>query len=523
MLKTKNILLSLFVCLGGLFMTSCNEDTTITPSPDDFSNITDRVSSYDHFSELERKSATTKIKNGDFETGDLSDWYEKDALESPRFEVSKDSVDIWDNPINKNGEYYFGFGKTNYLQNKEERVGSIRSSLFVANAKGKISFRISGNNSDKLKLCLKKYNETSEDETIATFNNVRYSLGNLSGFIMVQYYYFIPENLGGSLCYLEVVDEGTTEFGFMNLDAVVVNSSDTSPIFVSSLASFQNIANCDEVLKLQGQIVSIDTRESGKRTFLADEDYSSEKLKVYAIYETGVMGLLKEEDYALDHHLFKKGVKGEYSIQIALKNTSCTTSYMVKVLDQEESNQSKVVINQDSKVIIFGDSLTAFWTTYKTNFSEINKITNIGIGGTKINDWMGKIDAIAKSGFTDIIMILGVNDVLSGSSTAKEIKDMMSNLLDKIHTLMPTTNVFLYTIFENPCTYCGYYDVVHDANIYYKQMQEERNYLHVVDCENLFVDEFNQPMTEKFVDGLHFQSECYIKISAELKKLVDFK
>ena len=126
----------------------------VTSSEELSSEITDRVSTYYHFSELEKHNATSIVPNGDFENGDLSHWYKK--TEDAPFMVCSDDVDIWNNSVSKEGQYFLGLGASNYSGAVENKTGIIRSSLFVMADNNLITLKLAGSNQANIKCKLMK-------------------------------------------------------------------------------------------------------------------------------------------------------------------------------------------------------------------------------------------------------------------------------------------------------------------------------------------------------------------------------
>lgn len=155
-----------------------------------------------------------QLINGDFENG-FTGW-NLDAWGYGSYNVINEPVDIWGNNIDAEGAYLYGF-------HNESGTCEFTSSLFKLSGTGMITWKMSGNCTDKLQLILMQYNPDGEDVEIAKFNNWYYGVYAASGFIFRDYWYQVDMNTyGDSLCYFVVVDNDTGDqgFGFLNLDSM---------------------------------------------------------------------------------------------------------------------------------------------------------------------------------------------------------------------------------------------------------------------------------------------------------------
>lgn len=190
-----------------------SDDTNIYPAGYVRASVTDITS------KLGLDSATTAIRNGDFETGDLTGWF-TDPAGALAYVLSKDTKYFEnffpDNPpiYNQNGEYFLnGFGNELY-------TGKVYSQAFVVGGSRWITFKLGGNKTDNLQFKLMAYVDGKNDVEIAKFNNYLFS-DPYRSFGMTEYAYQIPEEYMGSKCYFVICDDGTANFGAITVDNVV--------------------------------------------------------------------------------------------------------------------------------------------------------------------------------------------------------------------------------------------------------------------------------------------------------------
>lgn len=170
-------------------------------------------------------TATEELRNGDFETGDMTGWFTLDLEKN--YIVTKEGTFFEEYyPINVpqyavDGNYFLTGCKFNENETGLEAVGSIYSQAFVVGGTGWITFKMGGSNNESLKLQLIRYVENGEHEVIAEFNNYLFS-DPYRSMGMTNYAYKIDEKYQGEKCYFKLVDEANTSvsFGAISLDSV---------------------------------------------------------------------------------------------------------------------------------------------------------------------------------------------------------------------------------------------------------------------------------------------------------------
>ena len=289
-----------------------------------------------------------QLINGGFEEN-WSGW-DADEWDKLAYTIYDSEVDIWGNRVNNNGKYLYGYYD-------ESGTADIKSSLFQVGGIRLITFLLSGNSTEDLQLRLMKYVEGGNDIEVAKFNNWYYKKYAGSGFIMRNYFYYVPEEYSGSRCYFEVIDNRAQDFGFIMLDDVVTYYT-SEPAFISSCyeAGFVNDPSGQELdmsdtsnnpftplSQVTYQLPNGDFESGYSHWFMTTADKEA-----YAIYgsATDIWGNpvhntknylygYAKEDYTGTFHsdLFKVGGTGLITFKLAGYHTSDLQFRLVKYVE----------------------------------------------------------------------------------------------------------------------------------------------------------------------------------------------
>ncbi|MDE7464688.1 MAG: hypothetical protein K2M48_06630, partial [Clostridiales bacterium] len=155
--------------------------------------------------------------NGSFEDGNLNGWTAPDDnILGKVTDTEKSEGWYQTNEGAKDGNYLFTF----YYDNGEEYVnteggtGVIRSSAFILEKNGIVSFRFGAAHNSEVYINL----YTTGGVLLATFRNNAWTADT----VMVQYYYQF-DNTEEISCYFEVVDKATGDYGCIVMDDFRVN------------------------------------------------------------------------------------------------------------------------------------------------------------------------------------------------------------------------------------------------------------------------------------------------------------
>lgn len=150
--------------------------------------------------------------NGSFETGNLDGWTAPADNALGGVTNTEEAKDYYQtNEETKDGDYLFTF---EYNGNKEGGKGVIRSSAFILQKNGIVSFRFGAAHNREVYINV----YTAGGKLLATFRNNAYTQNT----VMVQYYYEFDNDEEIS-CYFEIVDNATSDYGCIVMDDFRVN------------------------------------------------------------------------------------------------------------------------------------------------------------------------------------------------------------------------------------------------------------------------------------------------------------
>lgn len=147
------------------------------------------------------------VQNGSFETGNLDTWtVEGDTL---GFVVDSEKAEGWyqTNEATKDGNFLFTFWNGN--ENVEGGRGKMRSKMFVLEKDGIVSFRFGAARNAEVYINL----YTADGTLVAQFRN-----GAHENPTLMNYYYYQAALLQDTVCYFEIVDNATSDYGCLVVD-----------------------------------------------------------------------------------------------------------------------------------------------------------------------------------------------------------------------------------------------------------------------------------------------------------------
>ena len=177
-----------------------------------------------------------QVKNGTFETGDLSNWTLESVVEGKPIGIISSKFYWWGNQnlkFNKRGTYFFS-GEEN-----EDGRGTLTSSSFIVGGSGYMTFRMSGGR-DPLSIYVSILDASTNEELLRftnfMFNDLDTPLVGHGSFLMNMVLYKADlSSLLGREVKIQVVDNATEKWGLVCVDSFITyyesaNSIDNTAI-----------------------------------------------------------------------------------------------------------------------------------------------------------------------------------------------------------------------------------------------------------------------------------------------------
>lgn len=106
-------------------------------------------------------------------------------------------------------------------------------------------------------------------------------------------------------------------------------------------------------------------------------------------------------------------------------------------------------------VLIMGSSTMDYWSTWQEDIGG-RLGYNVGIGGTIVEDWLYAYDKLVKPFDPSVILVyLGGNNINNMGHTGEYAKNLMANLLNKMHEDFPDAKIYYIYSMAVPSCYKG--------------------------------------------------------------------
>jgi len=168
--------------------------------------------------------------------------------------------------------------------------------------------------------------------------------------------------------------------------------------------------------------------------------------------------------------------------------------------------------------LLFGHSYFELWNNWRTDLASLNlgTYTNIGIGGSVASHWYNFRESILTFKPTQVIYMIGINDVTAGVSpenTSYYVRDLLLYLKENI----PSLNVILLGVNHCPARYTGAThdrkaEVIKTNELYRQLVLDYDSWINFVELEHSFSDSSQTPLASWFTDGLHPTAAGYTQI-----------
>ena len=194
-----------------------------------------------------------QVKNGTFETGDLSYWTTSWENNNDRIGSVSSKSFWWDNPslpFNKKGIYLFSGESSESVGIIEGNTGYITSSSFTVGGSGYMTFRMSGGR-DPL-ACYVSILDASTDEELLRFTNFMFNdlgtelIGRGSHLMDMILYKADLSSLMGKEVKIRVVDNASNNWGLVCVDSFITYYEDSGVIDPKAIYNPNSLAYQEE-------------------------------------------------------------------------------------------------------------------------------------------------------------------------------------------------------------------------------------------------------------------------------------
>lgn len=210
------------------------------------------------------------------------------------------------------------------------------------------------------------------------------------------------------------------------------------------------------------------------------------------------------------------------------KRNSILAQYMV--------NTGSVVIKTfpQNGLLFMGDSYLDFWKTavdlgdgtstggqYATDMADYSNHANIGIGGSKFDDWISFYEEmVLPFNPAQIVIHLSVNDI-NNNYPIDDIYSDMTELVGKLHENLPDAQIYLMT-YEPSKAFPAQWERGKQYNALLRDFCENTDYATMIATANIFVNAAGTAVKDGYncSDGLHLSDEGYNVWVAEIKRMI---
>ena len=169
-----------------------------------------------------------QVKNGTFETGDLSHWTKSWSSEELRIGAVTSRSTWWDEnlPYNRKGSYLFsGADEEGHTAVGDVNTGYIKSETFEVGGISKMSFAMGGGKNPRL--CYISLFDASNDQELARYYNAYFHdigidlVNRGSNMLNLVSYVADLSPFTGKQVYLKIVDNAVNDWGVLAVDSII--------------------------------------------------------------------------------------------------------------------------------------------------------------------------------------------------------------------------------------------------------------------------------------------------------------
>lgn len=172
-------------------------------------------------------------------------------------------------------------------------------------------------------------------------------------------------------------------------------------------------------------------------------------------------------------------------------------------------------------VIMAGSSSMENWATSVEDMQPVTT-ANVGIGGTTVEHWSGKLAQRLIYPFNPraVILYVGINNIINNGKTGESTGNALIALFDDIHEHLPDTHIYFIMINKVPgyTSFYGHINIANDMVTEYAEDAEHARYMTLIDAGKVLVKKSGATDKAYFLtDGLHMSLCGYVLWGKEVK------
>ncbi len=172
------------------------------------------------------------------------------------------------------------------------------------------------------------------------------------------------------------------------------------------------------------------------------------------------------------------------------------------------------------RTLVFGDSYThkTYWTQFDEQMSEVGAKT-IGVSGTEVDNWVGRVSEFSLYAPRNIVIHLGVNDINRGE-TGESCGNSIIELITSVRTRFPSAKIFYVAICDNNSN-SGKWTEYAISNAKVKVYADSTDGVYFIDFNREMKEHASEMTNNGFSgDNLHMNAQGYVRFSAMIKQAI---
>ena len=188
---------------------------------------------------------------------------------------------------------------------------------------------------------------------------------------------------------------------------------------------------------------------------------------------------------------------------------------------ENKAAKYEAVEKEPYSIIMGGSSSMENWAT-STNDMKGMTTYNVGIGGTKVEEWDGILNErlVYPASPRAVVYYLGINNIINGSDTGEIVGRRLTDMFTHVHEHLPESHIYFILINYVP-GYMQHAGEITIANNIVKSFSADKEYITLIDAGELLMKPNGNPSWAYFkTDGLHMSLSGYVIWGGEVRRVV---